>query len=283
MEKKSSNRTGNSSKNRKPAQKKPVSRDEERRAHAAARRRKNKRKQIFTWVLLFILLLGAGAALVLTVFFKITTVAVEGKTQYSESAVIEASGIAMGGNLFTLNKEAAEKNIEEKLPFVGEATVKFQIPDTVIIYTEPAKPACAVKGESGYILIDKNAKVLETVEKPSENIPVIKFSGVVSAKAGMTLEIEDKTAFEGLSSLITAAESAGLNIQSYDMSDTFDVKIICENGNIVLKLGKISEKTIERKLKLAAESIRREKNSDPEVKGTFDLTYDGKAYFSPAH
>lgn len=259
----------------------PKSRDERRREYAMAKRRKNRIKRILTGLFFFIFLAAVAVTLCFTVFFKVSVITVEGETQYSAEEIIKSSAIKQGESLFGFSAQEVSSSITQSLPYIGKATVKRSIPDTVTIVVESAEPSCAMKTDTGYILLDKDQKVLEKTDKVDSSIPVIALSGVEKADVGFPIKLKDTQVMSSFSIVVTSAEKAGLNVTSYDLSDSSNIKIICENGEVTLKLGKVSADTIDRKLLLASEAIKKEKENGNSVKGTFDLTYDGKAYFSP--
>lgn len=259
----------------------PKSRDERRREYAMAKRRKNRIKRILTGLFFFIFLAAVAVTLCFTVFFKVFVITVEGETQYSAEEIIKSSAIKQGESLFGFSAQEVSSSITQSLPYIGKATVKRSIPDTVTIVVESAEPSCAMKTDTGYILLDKDQKVLEKTDKVDASIPVIALSGVEKADVGFPIKLKDTQVMSSFSLVVSSAEKAGLNVTSYDLSDSSNIKIICENGDVTLKLGKVSADTIDRKLLLASEAIKKEKENGNSVKGTFDLTYDGKAYFSP--
>lgn len=259
----------------------PKSRDERRREYAMAKRRKNRIKRIFTGVLFFLFLLAAAVTLCFTVFFKVGTITVVGETGYTAEEIIKSSGIAEGDNLFGFSAESVSSAITKALPYIGTAEIKRSIPDTVTITVESAAPACALRTDTGYVLLDKDNKVLEKTDSPQEGIPIVVLSGVEKAESGSVIVLHDENAMSLLSVIAAAAEKAEIAVTYYDLSDLSDAKIICEDGETTLKLGVVSSDTIERKLLLVSEAISREKANGNSVKGTFDLTYDGKVYFSP--
>ena len=259
----------------------PKSRDERRREYAMAKRRKNRIKRIFTGLLFFLFLAAVAVTLCFTVFFKVTAITVVGETQYTAEEIIKSSGLTEGQNLFGFSAESVSSSISKALPYIGKATIKRSIPDTVTITVESAEPSCAMRTDTGYILLDKDSKVLEKTDSIDKSIPIIELSGVEKAEVGLPIVLKDEKIMNGLSVIIEAAQKAGIDVTYYDLSDPSNIKIICENGETTLKLGEVSADTIDRKLLLASEAIKKEKENGNSVKGTFDLTFDGKAYFSP--
>ena len=233
----------------------PKSRDERRREYAMAKRRKNRIKRILTGLFFFIFLAAVAVTLCFTVFFKVSVITVEGETQYSAEEIIKSSAIKQGESLFGFSAQEVSSSITQSLPYIEKATVKRSIPDTVTIVVESAEPSCAMKTDTGYILLDKDQKVLEKTDKVDSSIPVIALSGVEKADVGFPIKLKDTQVMSSFSLVVTSAEKAGLNVTSYDLSDSSNIKIICENGEVTLKLGKVSADTIDRKLLLASEAI----------------------------
>ena len=84
------------------------------------RKRKHGRRRMG---LLFKLLCGAALAAALTVgatvFFQVETIAVVGSSRYTPEEVIAASGVAVGDNLFRMNKNQVSQRIRQQLPYIG--------------------------------------------------------------------------------------------------------------------------------------------------------------------
>lgn len=268
-------------KSKRTSHQEPKSRDERRREYALAKRRRNRIKRILAGVMFFIFLAAVAVTLCFTVFFKVADIKVEGETQYTAEEIIKSSGLTQGEPLFGFSADDVSDSVTKALPYIGTAVVERSVPDTVTITVTAAEPSCAMRTDSGYVLLDKNSKVLEQTDAVDESIPIIELSGVKNIDVGTQIVLEDSQVMSGFSVIVSSAEKANLNVTFYDLSDSSNIKIVCENGETVLKLGSVSSETIDRKLLLASEAIKREKENGNSIKGTFDLTYDGKAYFSP--
>ena len=96
------------------------------------RKRKHGRRRMG---LLFKLLCGAALAAALTVgatvFFQVETIAVVGSSRYTPEEVIAASGVAVGDNLFRMNKNQVSQRIRQQLPYIGDVTVQRGLPSTL--------------------------------------------------------------------------------------------------------------------------------------------------------
>lgn len=208
------------------------------------RKRKHGRRRMG---LLFKLLCGAALAAALTVgatvFFQVETIAVVGSSRYTPEEVIAASGVAVGDNLFRMNKNQVSQRIRQQLPYIGDVAVQRGLPSTltftvkewaaaarVEVYADPetAEPpdgeqegdksseeAPEAPREQGTAatapwLINAAGKLLEEAGEGSGAIPVTGLT-VLSPWAGeqMAVPQSQQERLETLKKLLSALERAG--------------------------------------------------------------------------
>lgn len=80
-------------------------------------------------VLAVVVALTVGA----TVFFQVETVVVSGNNRYTTQEVVDATGIQVGDNLFRMNKYQIDRQVRQKLPYVGELAIRRGLPSSIII------------------------------------------------------------------------------------------------------------------------------------------------------
>jgi cell division protein FtsQ len=125
-----------------------------------------RRLRRLTWVLGGLALLVDGIALAHTGFVDVDRFEVVGSTATPEAAIRAASGIDAGDALLTLDEGKAEQRIEA-LPWVAEADVVKQWPDTVRITVTDRVPAVVVQisDDAGagapLALVDATGRVLD--------------------------------------------------------------------------------------------------------------------------
>lgn len=136
--------------------------------------RQRRRKKILFYIVFALVVAVVGIILSLTVFFKITTVEVEGQSQYTDSEIVEVSGINAGDNLFLVNKDKVIEHVSESLPFTGDIEVKRSFPNKIVINVTDSEVACAVKYDKGFVLINKDWKVLAEAKSIKEVNTVLK-------------------------------------------------------------------------------------------------------------
>lgn len=111
---------------------------------------------------------GRCAAIVfgVAIFFKVTTIEVQGNTLYSAEDVIAASGIEPGDNLLLVNKATTAGNILAALPYVEEVRgIVRSLPDTVVIQIQESEASFAVQTDVNTTwLVNSRGKALEKVE-----------------------------------------------------------------------------------------------------------------------
>ncbi|MBO5497669.1 MAG: FtsQ-type POTRA domain-containing protein [Oscillospiraceae bacterium] len=97
---------------------------------------------------------------VMSVFFRVSDIQVEGNLHYTDEEIIRAIDIEEGDNLFFFDRFAALSRVFAKLPYIDEVSVERSLPNKVIItVTESQALAYIVLGEEMWT-IDHNCKVL---------------------------------------------------------------------------------------------------------------------------
>lgn len=227
------------------------------------RKRKHGRRRMG---LLFKLLCGAALAAALTVgatvFFQVETIAVVGSSRYTPEEVIAASGVAVGDNLFRMNKNQVSQRIRQQLPYIGDVAVQRGLPSTltftvkewaaaarVEVYADPetAEPpdgeqegdksseeAPEAPEEQGTAatapwLINAAGKLLEEAGEGSGAIPVTGLT-VLSPWAGeqMAVPQSQQERLETLKKLLSALERAGMleQVGSIDLTHSTWISMV---------------------------------------------------------
>lgn len=97
---------------------------------------------------------------VMSVFFRVSDIQVQGNSHYTDEEIIRAIDIEEGDNLFFFDRFAALSRVFAKLPYIDEVAVERSLPNRVIItVTESQALAYIVLGEEMWT-IDHNCKVL---------------------------------------------------------------------------------------------------------------------------
>ena len=267
-------------------------------ARAAKKRKKARRKKITFLALTALAVCGilAAAAYGFIEGFKITGFEVRGKTRYSASQVIQASGIAKGGNIFFSGRDGAAEALCMQLPYIGQASIERKLPGTVIIKVSETKAYCAMKTGKGFLVVDRDAKALE-LKAPGSlgKLPVLLCAAASKASPGSVIEFkvpaETSTQAGG-----SATQASALNdtllcyfelIQAIDESKIKDITQLDLRDLMNVKLEYQSRITIivgppdrmARRLQMAVETLAIQDAKDPLQKGTLDVSIDKNAIF----
>ena len=274
--------------NRSPNTRQPQkSRDEVRREQTIKRRRLKKRKQIIFYTFSLFLLLVVAVILSLTVFFKVETITVEGKTPYSNDKVIKMSGINKNDNLFLIDKSKAAENIMQRLPYIGSVKISNKLPSGIVISVEKTSEKCAIANGEGYVLTNEDSKVLQVgVTEIDAKLIVISGGNVKKSEIGKNIEFENKETQDLVRKIMESVKINKINdITQIDVSDKLNIKMTYQN-RIELLFGSILQ--IDKKMKFAVEVLEKENERSTNQEGIIDLQgispdkgKKDKVYFRP--
>ncbi len=258
-----------------------LSENERRRLHAEQRRAERRRKLAMQYVAIGLVVIGMMVALSLTVFFKIDEIEIVGDSPYSDEEIIAASGIDYNENIIMCDAGGVSGKLSKALPYIESAEVKRSLSGKLTItVTVTAGRYAFVNGETA-VVINSDGKVLgQITAEEAEKNAVVKGVSVVEATPGETIVLNDMGAFDLLKSFGAQLETAGIDkITDIDITDVYNISCVYD-GRLTLRIGGMG--SIERKLALAAEVIKRENQVDPEQYGIIKLdSVDGKAFFQP--
>lgn len=225
-------------------------------------------------------LIIASIILIMSVFFKIGKIEVEGNSVYSDKEIIEASGIQLGDNLFFINRIAAGSRTVVKLPYVDAVTITRGLPNRITITVQESNAVGYVDVNGELWSVSGTGKFLGPVNKDDAEY-MAEITGITVSKAavgdGITpaegenekcaylLEILDQIQSRGLSSKITAIDINDIENPIIEYDGRFTVKF-GEKDNTEYKFGKL----------VAAIGQLGENES-----GTLDLSDGNKVHFNP--
>lgn len=244
-------------------------------------KRKNKKKGggLLFGVVAFVAI-AAALAFAVTVFFRVSAIDVEGESSYSQDEIISASGIGEGDSLIFMSCSGAAAKIRQELIYIGEVAVERVLPNKVVIRVEESGNAAVVETESGLWLVDKSGRLLSqaTTGDAEKHIKVIGFSAL-SPETGeqITVADEDSAKVSYLVGILSALYSQDMenDVSSVDVSNSANAQFKYL-GRFSVKLG--ANENLEYKLGLLKNAAAELSDTDT---GTFDLSEDKKAYFSP--
>lgn len=184
----------------------------------AKQRTRHRIGPVFWRRLFIILLVSAAIMLVLTMFFRVKHIDVEGNRYYSSADIIEICGVAEGDNLLTISRGEIAGNIFANCEYVSTVQVSHVLPNRVTIRLTEYPAGYGVKDERGdYYLISSDGTVLKQIEEKAMRghilirdleirMPLIGDPAVISGEEG-----DDTTAqFRALTTFLKELEAAEL-------------------------------------------------------------------------
>lgn len=255
-----------------------LSRDEVRSIKQKKKNKLRRIKKIILTFLLAIIVMCVGLVLVLSLFFKINTVAITGDKVYSEKMVTDKSGIEIGSNLFRVNEEELSEKLSKDLPYIKSVTVERKLPDTLIISVTAAKEIAAVTTEAGFVLLDETGKVLDkNASILKEGVAVINNVKLKECIEGEIVVFTNKNQNEAFVKLFDAVKKADVQLLTeVDLKDINNIKIRYDD-RITFEVGSLVN--IETKLARGFAALEKENEINPYAEGTLDLKTEPYVYF----
>ncbi len=250
------------------------------RNYSRSRARKRRRRQTeyrqtgALQKLLVMLTVVAAIVLGVAIFFRVSTVDVQGNAIYSTDQVIMASGLEEGDNLLMVNRFAVAGRIKAMMPYVRDVSVSPSLPDTVVIQVRESDVAVLVQSDVGaQWYLNTDGRVMgTTVEGFRGQIINVEGVTVTAPKAG-----EDAAAAEGQAESLTAAlqvirqmEGTGLleQVTKVDASKSYDLVLWC-GDRLEIRLG--GNEDLEYKIQYLQVILQ---DLEDYQMGTIDLTFD---------
>ena len=129
-----------------------------------------------------------------TPIFRIRNVEIQGNTQIDSAEILNCIGETENKNIFRAKTSAMKKAIL-KLPYVRSVDIdRVVLKSKLTVTVEECEEAACLSGGAGFIIIDREAKVLaESVEKPA-GIPEVIGLSVTNIALGEKLKIGESDA-----------------------------------------------------------------------------------------
>ena len=241
---------------------------------------KPRRRSSFSGPLLFVVVVVA-MIFVMSVFFRISDIEVEGNTHYTDEEIIRAIAIEQGDNLFFFDHFATTARVFSKLPYIEQVvSVERRLPNKIVITVEESSALAYLELGDEQWTMDRNCKILgKAAEGETESlIPVIGIKpGTLLIGEPMETEDGDEEILEYLRDVLYQLEERGLYSQttqvdfSNPQSPEFDY-----GGKYTVVLG--SRENLEYKFGMFVSVLDKLKAGDV---GIIDVSSGTTAYFSP--
>lgn len=244
---------------------------------------KKKRKRNWALILIIVIVFLATILVGLCrfVFFPINFVTVIGNSVYKASLISDASGIAAGDKLFSVNSKSVCEKIQKDLPYVKSAEVKRILPDKIEISVTETCDMFYYEKDGKFIITDVDNKVLRIEDSAPEGLTLISVGEDITASVGSRLSVnsDKEKLIRNLYDLLSAQE---IKVQDINVSNIsgITVKVL---DRFTVKLG--TSDFLEYKINHLSTMVKQINASNGEQKtGVIDLsawsTDKREGYFS---
>lgn len=187
-------------------------------------RRRRKRTLRILAVSPLIALVFVGALSLLT---RINTVVVYNPTVYSSVEIADRLSFSVGDSLFTVHRDKLAEEICTYCPYVKSANVKYRFPSDLQIDLSPAVVTYAIRTETEVLLVDRDFKVLEVLDRLPEGIVAVDGMEVSSYTLGYPLDENENIQVSILRELFSELEKHNLNQKTskIDLTKKYNISL----------------------------------------------------------
>lgn len=230
------------------------------------------------WVILILLVLAVVGGLVYSAVFQVRSITVQGMVKLTENEVKHLSGITEGMNIFAIDDNQVEKNINSNR-YLSFVCVDKQLPDQVVIQVRERIPAAAVKFCGILYTMDNRGMVLEESLNMEEDSGLVLVNGmdVHDCRVGSSISLNSSKQMTALTEILVELKvMSGLEqVKELDLSNMDNLFIVSRDG-FTVRLGQAGD--IHAKLRsmlLTLEHLRSEgyKGGTVDVSSPVNPTY----------
>ncbi|MDR2665531.1 MAG: FtsQ-type POTRA domain-containing protein [Oscillospiraceae bacterium] len=235
------------------------------------------RNTAFIYTPVAVLLVVFLSAFGISVFFRVTTIAVSGAVKFSPEEIISKSGLKAGDNLMFVNSAAARRKLAGE-PYISDAKIVRTLPDAIEIIIEESVPAATVNGSGEQWLIDADATILERRE-PGRGAPVSGCAAVTGISpvfpvpgGSMAVAPESETGLRYLKEILGDAGDKGIlgGLEELDISNISGITLVYRGITVTMGSGENAGYKLDRMLGAIEDAARKN-----ESVSKIDVSRDG--------
>jgi hypothetical protein len=248
--------------------------DEQQEEYLRARRRRG-----FSRPLIFVVVVVASIFL-LSLFFRVEEIRVQGNTHYTDEEIIRAIDIEEGDNLFFFDRFAAISRVFSKLPYIEEVTLKRALPNRITITVrESTALAYLILGDEEWTM-DHHCKILGKAAEGETDllVPIVNFDpGTLFIGERLTAASGEAAPVDYLEEILVQLEGRGLtqNIDRINFENPTSPEIVY-NGRFTFVMGGYAQ--VDHKFAMLSGVLETLKEGDM---GVVNLSDGRTARFSP--
>lgn len=259
-------------------------RKKRRKAQPKQRSPKQRRvRRIIAYVSIFVCVIVIGVILSLTVLFKTENIIVKGNELYEDSTIIQLAGISEGDNIFMASINGNVDKVKKCLPYVKDAKIDFQIPDTLVVSIVHEIPYYNLQCNNKIYLISEDGRVLAEVDETEKDLMTVSVPKLKGLEIGGYITLKKNIYTTTLQEISQSLLNNGYEgVTAIDLSKISNISITYDN-RIKIKLGLPED--LDYKIRTAFTIINQklDPNNTGKIKGILNVSECNttkKSYFS---
>lgn len=231
-----------------------------------------RRKRILIYSGIFLVVLIIGVVLSLTVLFKTEKIKVDGDEYYYQDQIVAFSNVQLQQNIFIAAINGTPEEIVDNLPYVENASISFNIPDTVIIKITNAVPSYVIKYNDEFLIVSAKGRIIDRRADNPDELPELFCRELKSTEIGDYVSFSDNNIpdiLEDVSESLIKNEVK--NIKGFDVTDTANITLNYDN-RISINLGLPEDLDYKIRTAMAIIDEKLDPNNTGTVTGTLDVS-----------
>lgn len=217
------------------------------------------------YIIGFLVLVMIIAGVLFSPVFSVKEIRSEGAQHFTTTELAEIISLSQGDNLILYGKSKAEELLNQE-PYIAEAKLKMELPDTMVIQVKERKVRGYVPYMGAYLYIDEEGRVLETQNAYHDALPVVRGLQFDRFLLGEVLPVENKDSLQVVLQMSQMMKKYDLldMVVEIDVTDPKDVYAYV--NKVEIRLGEMQD--ADQKVRIMGEIMRTISEED---RGTLDL------------
>lgn len=234
--------------------------------HPQTKRRQIPQKYLIAALLVII----AGAAFLFSPFFAIKEIRLENSAQFTASELAERISLSVGDNILLFPRGKAERTLEED-PYIQEARLIRELPDTMVISLTERKVRAYVPYMGSYLYIDEEGRILDIEKTYVQGLPIVNGLQFSEFQLGEIISVDNPDALHVMLQISQILQKYEMTEMIVELNVSNPEDIYAQVNRVTVHLGTLDN--MDQKILSLAEII---KTIPEEDRGSLDLSDPNK-------
>ncbi len=212
----------------------------------------------------------------------VAVIDIVGESPYKNKKITETANLYVGINMLSVRERKVNAALTKELPYIKDVQVDYQFPDTLVLNVTSTEEKLLISGESGYICLDRDGKVLSLKKKKLTDgrylVEGFEKQGAVTGEDFIPTE-NNKAKYEKVREIVAVLEASGKFPKgTVNVTDLKDVSVVYDS-RINIYLGDCAR--LEAQLEDAINVIEKDEDIINGQTGYIETRYEGQTTFKP--